>query len=55
MLAQAVGAQHETAGPEGALMQALDRLRVLWCFGQDGDVKFAHDEARDSIWRRRGP
>ena len=39
MLAQ-VGAQHKTARPEGAFMQALDRLRVLWCFGQDGDVKF---------------
>ena len=55
MLAQTVGAQHETAGTERALVQAFDRLRVLWCFGQDGDVKFAHDGARDSIWRRRGP
>ncbi len=55
MLAQAVGAQHETAGTEGALVQAFDRLRVLWRFGQDSDVKFAHDGARDSIWRRRGP
>jgi hypothetical protein len=55
MLAQAVGAQHETAGAEGALEQAFDGLRVLWRFGQDGDVKFAHDGARDSIWRRRGP
>ena len=55
MLAQAVGAQHETAGTEGALVQAFDRLRVLGCFGEDGDVKFAHDGARDSIWQRRGP
>ena len=36
-------------GPAG-----VDRLRVLWCFGQDGDGKFAHDEPRDSIWRWRG-
>ena len=55
MLAQAVGAQHETAGPEGALVQAFDRLRVVRRFGQDGEGKIAHDEARDSIWRRRGP
>ena len=33
MLAQAVGAQHETAGTEGAFMQAFDRLRVLGGFG----------------------
>ena len=55
MFAQAVGAEHETAGTEGALMQAFDRLRVLGGFGQYGDGEFAHDEARDSIWRRRGP
>ena len=29
MLAQAVGAQRETAGPKCALVQALDRLRVF--------------------------
>ena len=55
MLAQAVRAQYETARTECAFVQAFDRLRVLGCFGQDGDVKSAHDGARDSIWRRRGP
>ncbi len=54
MFAQAVGAEHETAGPERAFVQALDRLRVLWSFGQDGDGEFAHGEARDSIWRGYG-
>src|SRR3954452_6546566 len=54
VFAQAVGAEHETAGPEGALVQAFDRLRVLWGFGQNGDGEFAHGEARGSIWRRRG-
>ena len=37
MLAQPIGAQHETAGPEGALVQALDRLRVVRGFGQYGE------------------
>ena len=54
VFAQAVGAEHETAGPEGAFVQALDCLRVLGSFGQDGDGEFAHDEARDSIWRGYG-
>jgi hypothetical protein len=54
MLAEPVGAQHETAGPEGALMQAFDRLRVIGGLGQYGEREVAHD-ARDSIWRRRGP
>jgi hypothetical protein len=36
-------------------VQALDRLRVLWRFGQYGNGEIAHGGARDSIWRRRGP
>ena len=51
MLAQPVGAQHETAGTEGALVQALDRLRVVGGFGQYCEGEIAHDEARNSIWR----
>ena len=49
MLAQAIGAQHETAGPEGALMQALDRLRVFRGFRQYGEGQIVHDLGRDSI------
>ena len=37
MLAQAIGAEHKTAGPEGALEQAFDRLRVVWSFGENGE------------------
>ena len=37
MLAQPVGAEHEAAGAEGALMQALDGLRVVDGFGRDCD------------------
>ena len=29
MLAKPIGAQHETAGPERALVQPFDRLRVV--------------------------
>ena len=54
MLAQPVGAQHETAGSERALMQAFDGLRVVGNFGQYRQREIAH-KARDSIWRRRGP
>ena len=54
MLAQAIGAQHEAAGPEGTLVQALDRLRVVRGFRQDGQREIAHDEARNSIWLRAG-
>ena len=36
MLAQSIGAQHEAAGPEGTLKQALDRLRVVRGFRQNG-------------------
>ncbi len=34
MLANPVGAQHEAAGPERALVQPFDRLRVVGGFGQ---------------------
>ena len=43
MLAQPVGAQHEAAGPERALVQAFDRLRVLGGLGQYGEREVAHD------------
>jgi hypothetical protein len=55
MLAQPVSAQHEAAGPEGTFVQALDRLRVIDGFRQDCEGEVAHGEARNSIWRRRGP
>src|SRR4029079_8153009 len=55
MFAQTVGAEHEAAGAERAFEQAFDRLSVLWRFGQYRDGEIAHDEARDSIWRARGP
>ena len=42
MLAQPIGAEHEAAGPEGPLMQALDRLRVVRPFGKDGEGEIAH-------------
>ena len=45
MLAQSIGAEHEAAGPEGTLKQALDRLRVVRGFRQDGQGEIAHDEA----------
>ena len=43
MLADPVRAQDETAGTEGALMQTLDRLRVVGGFGQDGQREIIHD------------
>ena len=42
MLAQPIGAEHEAAGPEGPLMQAFDRLRVLCRFRQDGKGEIVH-------------
>ena len=45
MLAQAIGAQHEAAGPEGALMQALDRVGVVGLLGQDGQGEITHGMA----------
>jgi hypothetical protein len=44
MLAQAVGAQHETARPEGALEQALDRLCVFRRLGQNRNGEIIHGE-----------
>ena len=44
MLAQPIGAQHEAAGPEGALVQTLDRLRVVGGFGQYGEGEIVHGE-----------
>ena len=46
MLAQPVGAQHETAGPEGALVQPFDRQRIAGGFGQNGEGKIVHVGAR---------
>ena len=47
MLAQAVGAQHEAARPEGALEQALDRLRIFRRLGQNRNGEIIHGvEAR---------
>jgi hypothetical protein len=43
MLAQTIGAKHEAAGSESALMQALDCLRVLCGFRQYGEGKVVHD------------
>ena len=37
MLADAIGAEHETAGAERALVQPLDRLGVARSFGTDRD------------------
>ena len=42
MLAQPIGAQHEAAGPERALVQAFDRLRVVGGFGQYCEREVAH-------------
>jgi hypothetical protein len=49
MLAQPIGAQHETAWPERPLMQAFDRLRVISGFRQYGERQIAHIGMRDSI------
>src|ERR1700733_7422874 len=53
MLAYPVSAQDEAAGTEGALMQALDRLRVVGGFGQDGKREITHQRA--SIFECPGP
>jgi len=41
-------AQHETAGPERALMQALDRVGVVRLLGQDGQGEVTHGMAFSS-------
>ncbi len=46
VFAQAVGAQHITAGTEGTLVQALDRLGVVLRLGQNGQGKLVHDGQR---------
>ena len=43
LLADAVGGARIAARPERALMQALDRSRILGLFGQDGDGQVGHD------------
>jgi hypothetical protein len=48
MLAQPIGAQHEAAGPESALMQALDRVGVVRLLGQDGQGEITHGIAFSS-------
>src|SRR5262245_17809104 len=48
MLADAIGAQHEAAGAEGTLVQALDRVGVVRLFGQDGQGKITHGIAFSS-------
>ena len=45
MLAKPVGAQHEAAGPERALVQAFDRLRIVGGLGQYGEREVAHESA----------
>ena len=42
LLADAVGGARIAAGAEGALVQALDRARVLGLLGQDGEGKIGH-------------
>jgi len=42
MLAQPIGAEHEAAGPEGTLVQPLDRLRVFGSLRQDGEGEVVH-------------
>jgi hypothetical protein len=42
MLADAIGAEHETTGAEGTLVQPLDRLGIAWDFGADGDGEIVH-------------
>lgn len=54
MLAQAVSAEHETTGTEGAFVQTLDSLRVIGGFGQESEGEIGHEEA-DSICHGRGP
>ena len=41
-LADAIGGAGIAAGAEGALMQPLDRQRVVCGFRQDGDGKVGH-------------
>ena len=44
MLAQAVSAEHETTGTEGAFVQTLDSLRVIGGFGQESEGEIGHEE-----------
>ena len=55
MLADPIGAEHESAGAEGALVQPLDRLRVAGGLGKDGEREIVQMAWRDSISRACGP
>src|SRR3954452_1649243 len=46
VLADAVGAEHEAARAEGALVQPLDRLGIAGRFGKDGEREFGHVSMR---------
>src|SRR5579862_1943105 len=54
LLAQAIRGLGVAAGPERALVQAVDRRRVLGGLGQDGERQIVH-RAAPSIWIVRGP
>src|SRR5580692_4728983 len=54
LLAQAVGGFGVAAGPKRALVQAVDRRRIVVGLGQDGERQIVH-RAAPSIWIVRGP
>src|SRR6185295_16226239 len=47
LLADAIGGARIAAGTESALVQPLDRLRVVRSFGQDGDRQIGHGRRGD--------
>src|SRR6185436_3373491 len=53
LLADAIGGARIAARPERALVQALDRRRVLRLFGQDGEGKVGHQVSRELAFGRR--
>ena len=56
LLADALRGAHVAARAEGALVQPLDRGRILGLFGQDREGKIGHEASpRISIWAAGGP
>src|SRR4051812_18309881 len=51
MLADAVRAEHEAAGPEGAFVQPLDGLSIAGGFRPDGEGEIVHRVGGISPWR----